>query len=170
VIIRRNDRLFNRIDSFTRFYKQTIMSMHRSQPVEGLSPLAFAMLNEVAGAGEITVTELAQRMGISMPNCSRYLRWLIRDGYLIRRQNSDDRRVYHTALTEQGVRTIARALEHTKERATPLINRLSDREVERIVESMDYIEEVFSRIHGETEDQDEPPDQTVTRSRPSRFD
>ena len=138
---------FHRIDRFTRFYKCTIMDFHRKQSVKGLSPLEFAILNEIASPEKKQISAVAERMNLSMPNCSRYVRWLIEGGYVEKIQDLEDKRVFYIRPTDKGKKIIKNALQETKKRAMNFIVQFNQKEIEKIIESMDFIEESFSRVH-----------------------
>ena len=141
------DALFDRIDSFTRFYRDTVMSVHRRQPVEGVSPLQFAILNELSGSSMLPVSTLADRMGISLPNCSRAVRTMLKAGLLEKVRDSHDRRILRLSVSRRGLALIRSALNRTRIQALEYIGQMTQEERVGVAEAMDRIESVFSRIH-----------------------
>jgi DNA-binding MarR family transcriptional regulator len=66
----------------------------------------------VATEGEPTVKELAERLGLSLPGCSRAVDHLVRRGLMDRREDAADRRMKRVSVTpagEEAVRTVGDA-------------------------------------------------------------
>lgn len=138
--------LFKRIDKFTCFYKTKIMSFHRNQSVKGLSPLEFTILNEIATPEKMQVSLIAHRLNLSMPNCSRYVRWLIKGGFAKKKQDDNDKRVFYITPTNKGIDIIKKALLETEKKAMSFISNLSQNEIDKLIECMDFIEDTFSEM------------------------
>ena len=66
----------------------------------------------VTADGEPTVKELAERLGLSLPGCSRAVDHLVRRGLMDRREDAADRRMKRVSVTpagEEAVRTVSDA-------------------------------------------------------------
>ena len=61
-------------------------------------------------ADEVSVKELADRLGLSLPGASRMVDGLLRRGWLERREDPDDRRMKRVGITAAG-RTIINRIE-----------------------------------------------------------
>jgi DNA-binding MarR family transcriptional regulator len=53
-------------------------------------------------AREVSVKELSDRLGLSMPGASRMVESLLRRGWLERREDTDDRRIKRVGITDAG--------------------------------------------------------------------
>jgi DNA-binding MarR family transcriptional regulator len=53
-------------------------------------------------AREVSVKELSETLGLSMPGASRMVESLLRRGWLERREDPDDRRVKRVGITDEG--------------------------------------------------------------------
>jgi DNA-binding MarR family transcriptional regulator len=53
-------------------------------------------------AREVSVKELSDRLGLSMPGASRMVESLLRRGWLVRREDTDDRRIKRVGITNAG--------------------------------------------------------------------
>ena len=62
----------------------------------------FRYLEAIHELGRPTVTEVAQRLEITKASVTEGIYKLIRQGYVVKTQSSDDRRVFHLYLTETG--------------------------------------------------------------------
>jgi DNA-binding MarR family transcriptional regulator len=72
-----------------------------------LSFTQFKALSVAAG-GEPTVKELAERLGLSLPGCSRAVDHLVRRGLLDRREDPEDRRCKRLTVTGAGSELVHR--------------------------------------------------------------
>lgn len=136
--------LFERINTFTSFYQSTVMSVHRCQNVKGLSPLEFSLLNELHCIGKVKVSVLAAHLNLSMPNCSRYINWLIRDGFVNKTQDEIDKRVFFVKLSDNGKNIIDKTLEQTKVQAMKMIMQFSEDQISDVIKAMNTIENTIN--------------------------
>jgi DNA-binding MarR family transcriptional regulator len=90
------------------------------------------------GGSELSVKELSDRLGLSLPGASRIVEALMRRGWLERREDPDDRRMKRVRITDEGRKVLARieaarlagledyAASLTPEQRTRLSSALSD--------------------------------------------
>jgi DNA-binding MarR family transcriptional regulator len=87
---------------------------------------------------EVSVKELSDRLGLSLPGASRMIDTLLRRGWLERREDPDDRRMKRVRITDEGRKVLDRiesarlagledyAASLTPEQRTRLSSALSD--------------------------------------------
>jgi DNA-binding MarR family transcriptional regulator len=90
------------------------------------------------GGSEVSVKELSDRLGLSLPGASRIVDALLRRGWLERREDPDDRRMKRVGITAEGRKALDRietarlagledyAASLTPEQRTRLSSALSD--------------------------------------------
>jgi DNA-binding MarR family transcriptional regulator len=90
------------------------------------------------GGSEVSVKELSDRLGLSLPGASRIVDALMRRGWLERREDPDDRRMKRVRITDEGRKVLDRieaarlagledyAASLTPEQRTRLSSALSD--------------------------------------------
>ena len=90
------------------------------------------------GGSEVSVKELSDRLGLSLPGASRIVDALLRRGWLERREDPDDRRMKRIGITAEGRKALDRietarlagledyAASLTPEQRTRLSSALSD--------------------------------------------
>jgi DNA-binding MarR family transcriptional regulator len=90
------------------------------------------------GGSELSVKELSDRLGLSLPGASRIVDALMRRGWLERREDPDDRRMKRVRITDEGRKVLDRieaarlagledyAASLTPEQRTRLSSALSD--------------------------------------------
>src|SRR6266498_497816 len=69
----------------------------------GLRPDEYAIYSAVLEAGPLTISELAQVMGMPLTTVSDYVRTMAARGHALRSRNPADSRSYLVSLTEDGV-------------------------------------------------------------------
>jgi DNA-binding MarR family transcriptional regulator len=60
------------------------------------------------GGSELSVKEMSDRLGLSLPGASRIVDALMRRGWLERREDPDDRRMKRVRITDEGRKVLAR--------------------------------------------------------------
>jgi DNA-binding MarR family transcriptional regulator len=60
------------------------------------------------GGSELSVKELSDRLGLSLPGASRIVDALLRRGWLERREDPDDRRMKRVRITAEGQKVLER--------------------------------------------------------------
>jgi DNA-binding MarR family transcriptional regulator len=90
------------------------------------------------GGSELSVKEMSDRLGLSLPGASRIVDALMRRGWLERREDPDDRRMKRVRITDEGRKVLDRieaarlagledyAASLTPEQRTRLSSALSD--------------------------------------------
>ena len=73
----------------------------------GISISQCHILDVLAEGGDLTMQQLAKRMFKSVSTMTRVVSQLVRRGYVKRRQDPEDRRVVHVAITPQGKAVVA---------------------------------------------------------------
>jgi len=73
----------------------------------GISISQCHILDVLAEEGDLTMQQLAKRMYKSVSTMTRVVSQLVRRGYVKRRQDPEDRRVVHVAITPQGKAVVA---------------------------------------------------------------
>ena len=105
---------------------------------EGLAVGAAQLfvLREVAKAGVLTVTELAQRTATSQSSVSEVVSRLAARGLVLRGQSADDRRRAAITLTPAGEALLAHSAETVQERMLAAFRRLSPARQEALASSL----------------------------------
>jgi DNA-binding MarR family transcriptional regulator len=87
-----------------------------------------ALLQIVHRAPQSKMSELAQRLGVSMANLTNMTDRLIKNRLINRLPDSHDRRVVRIELTGKGQRTINAYLDNKRSHMKDILSRFSDRE------------------------------------------
>jgi DNA-binding MarR family transcriptional regulator len=86
-----------------------------------------------------TVKDLAARMGLSLPGASRAADALLRRGWVVRREDEQDRRMKRLAITEDGRDVLRRVEQARLAGLEELIQQLPARDLDRLSAAIDPI-------------------------------
>ena len=87
---------------FNDFYEEVIQSSMVKNQDTAVSKLEFKLLHTVYRHERLMISEVSEILNISLPNCSRYVKTSIEDGYIKKQIDLDDKRIYYISLTEKG--------------------------------------------------------------------
>ena len=103
----------------------------------GLSFTHFHIVSLLERHGEMPMSRLAEMLDISLPNASGVVDRLEEAGFIERRRVPDDRRVVLVRASDAGRRKLAEADVLKDEMVQRLLDRLDDRELERLSAAVD---------------------------------
>ncbi len=87
---------------FNDFYEEVIQSSIVKNQDTAVSKLEFKLLHTVYRHERLMISEVSEILNISLPNCSRYVKTAIEDGYIQKQIDLEDKRIYFISLTEKG--------------------------------------------------------------------
>ena len=99
-----------------------------------LSPPQAAMLDWVAHSPGIGVQEIAKGIGVTPPTVSVAIRKLVRDGWIERRNDPDDRRARPLYLSDKGEEMIAQLHQHRAKMLQFFLSGLEPDEQEQLID------------------------------------
>ncbi|ANE41071.1 MarR family transcriptional regulator [Fervidobacterium ngatamarikiense] len=104
----------------------------------------FDLLQRVYFNGPQTMTKLSQSLGIAKSTTSGLVMRLVRDGFLNRRRDETDRRVFKVEITPLGERVIKAVIEMRVKYIEEVITQISEDKTKLIHEALDALYEVIS--------------------------
>ncbi|KRN18681.1 MarR family transcriptional regulator [Lacticaseibacillus camelliae] len=124
--------------TFTQLFSALAQEMvqNRSQNGLGLTRLQGLALRSVNQRPGITMTELAQQIGITNPQLTRIVTTLEDRGLVKREHNPENRRVVNVQSTEQGVALIAQNVEAVAARYDQALQTLTPAEQTTLVRDL----------------------------------
>jgi DNA-binding MarR family transcriptional regulator len=90
----------------------------------GLTPHGLTVLSSLEQGAALTQRELARRCGVAPSTLNHTVDHLERAGWIERRRDAADRRLVRLALTETGLRQLARVQEAAATRMEPMLDHL----------------------------------------------
>ncbi|WP_448377896.1 MarR family winged helix-turn-helix transcriptional regulator [Fervidobacterium sp.] len=104
----------------------------------------FDLLQRVYFNGPQTMTKLSQSLGIAKSTTSGLVMRLVRDGFLNRRRDETDRRVFKVEITPLGEQVIKAVIEMRVKYIEEVIKQISEDKTKLIHEALDALYKVIS--------------------------
>jgi DNA-binding MarR family transcriptional regulator len=104
----------------------------------------FDLLQRVYFNGPQTMTKLSQSLGIAKSTTSGLVMRLVRDGFLNRRRDETDRRVFKVEITPLGEQVIKAVIEMRVKYIEEVIKQIPEDKTKLIHEALDALYEVIS--------------------------
>jgi len=105
----------------------------------------FAIMDILERGGEANMTDLAKAMDVTTSAMTGVVDRLVRDGYVSRSHDLEDRRIIHIKLTPKGARTVRTAIEDRKKATIKMFGVISQEEREKYLSILEHIKEHLNR-------------------------
>lgn len=109
------------------------ISQNRSLDEFGLTRLQAITLRNVYRQSGITMTQLAQKIGITRPQLTRIIDTLEERGLVSRHHNDDNHRVINVLRTEKGKKVVKKHMDLIQSRIQKLVDTLDDEDQKALV-------------------------------------
>lgn len=105
----------------------------------GMTPQQYWLMRHLRRAGPLSISELAQALGITTGSATVACKRLEKAGILTRARQVEDERVVLVALTEQGNAQIDALRQQKREVLTGLLDVLDQREQEELQQMVEHL-------------------------------
>lgn len=129
---------------FNDIYEEVIQNTFKKNQHEAVSKLEFNLLHTVYRHDSLTVSEVSELLNISLPNCSRYIKNAISAGYMTKRADQYDKRIYFIALSEAGKAIVEATLANFSNDISEHLNTLDAQDLDRLNDSFTNINSALS--------------------------
>jgi len=123
-----------------RVMHQWLHTSRRFARQHGLSVAQIMVLRQLQFGGPCSVSDLAQRMGVTNAAASQILDRLVDQGLVVRRENPADRRSKSVALTSQGDQILASATQWHRAWLETWLGNFSSAEAELLSRALDALD------------------------------
>lgn len=113
---------------------------------EGLTHVQILLLNFLLDRGNVTVSTVAEFMGVTMAAASSLLDRLEKGGLVTRDRSATDRRVVHVSLTPGGRETIEKFTARRRKKLQLLTCRMGSKETKSYLSSMKHMLDTLEKI------------------------
>jgi len=93
-----------------------------------------------------SMKELSQDMGVSLSTMTRAVDLLVRDGFIVRKENPTDRREVRVELTRKGEEMYIKLNQCSEQYAADIINQIPSDKRKNLLESLDLLNQAIDRI------------------------
>ena len=122
--------------------------MRRNRQAELTVP-QFRALIFVSHSENASLSEMAEHLGLSLPATSRMVESLVKRGWILRQNRSNDRRCVSLSLTTRGTAVLRAAVESTQVSLSARLKSLSPKELSAISEAMRILSRAFAPENGQ---------------------
>lgn len=102
--------------------------------VSGITGSQFFVLQKINAKGRLTVSEVAEKLSVSLSAITALVDRLVQAGLVVRSRDDQDRRLVWLEATEKGKEILARCMEGRKQVAAKYFGQLSDEDLEKLLE------------------------------------
>ena len=106
-----------------------------------ITPPQLIILELLHKLGESGMTDLAHILNVTTAAMTGIVARLVRDGYVVRASDPDDRRIVRVRLTSKGVRTVKNMLEYRKKMIVKIFSVISKNERDEYLKILEHIME-----------------------------
>ncbi len=124
---------------------RSIRMQLRSHRHQDISVPQFRILIFINKHTDASLSEVADHIGLTLPTLSKMVDLLVTRGWVMRSPCPEDRRRLQLGLTARGKVMLDQALESTRTSLARSFEGFSPDDLDRIVNSMDQLQSVFSR-------------------------
>jgi DNA-binding MarR family transcriptional regulator len=111
-----------------------------------ISPLLSKILNLVHEEGITTASILSRKLNVSIPNISRSINTLNALEYIIKKQDSSDKRIIYLSLSPKALAHISKVSSSSDEKFLKRFNVLSLEEVQELSQSFSTIQDLIIKM------------------------
>ena len=131
------------VDTLDSLHKKIQEELGAAYGISHLTIPLFQYINAIYDLGSPTLTELAERLNITRASVSVGIAKLLRTGYVIKTQSSEDRRVVHVCLSEAGNNLVKAKFKALQEYSAFILGALTEREARQFKEILSRIVILF---------------------------
>ena len=117
----------------------------RSHRGHDLSVPQFRTLTFINRNPEVSLSHLADHLGLTLPSTSKLVDGLVNQKIIIRHESKEDRRRLTLALTKNGQDILRVAREATQNHLKDVLRRLSAEELSTVVRAMNLLQPLFTK-------------------------
>ncbi len=141
------------LDSFFPKLEEVLMELVRrlhnelaGQMVSGITRSQFFVLKKISAKGRLTVSEVAEELGVSLSAVTALVDRLVKNGLAMRSRDERDRRLVWLEATSKGKRVLDKCIDARRKVSVKFFGQLPKEDLEKLVE---IYERVLSQIKAE---------------------
>lgn len=128
--------LFDQLASLIASAHQLHFEMTKDLPMDDITPLQYEILEFLSVKQPITLSQLSECKGMSMPNTSREIKKLTDKGLCEKLDDAEDRRKQYVRLSASGEARMAECFAHMKQLFMQRVEGAQDTELAKISEAI----------------------------------
>jgi DNA-binding MarR family transcriptional regulator len=128
------EKYFSRLEEVFLELVRTLHSELANQMVSGITGSQFFVLKKINEKGRMTVSEVAEELGVSLSAITALVNRLVNNGLALRTRDLIDRRLVWLEATDQGADVVMRCMEGRKKVAVKYFGQLPEKDMEKLIE------------------------------------
>lgn len=128
------DKYFARLEEV---FVEMVRRLHNElaeQMVSGITGSQFFVLKKINSKGRLTVSEVADELGVSLSAITALVDRLVKAGMALRTRDEQDRRLVWLEATDKGKDILGKCTESRRKVAMKYFGKLSESDLEKLVE------------------------------------
>lgn len=140
-----NINLSKRVERMVFLIPEVLKRLFRgiSEDSINLPPAQTKVLHTIGHKGQQKMSELSQFLGVEMSTMTVVVDALVKQGYVQRKSDENDRRVVLVDLTAKGKENFKKIKEQMKKNITKLFANLSEANQNKMIDSFEKIYKIF---------------------------
>ncbi|MFX4262635.1 MarR family winged helix-turn-helix transcriptional regulator [Pelotomaculum propionicicum] len=102
--------------------------------VSGITGSQFFVLQKINAKGRLTVSEVADKLSVSLSAITALVDRLVQAGLVVRSRDEKDRRLVWLEATDKGKEILSRCIEGRRQVAIKYFGQLPDQDLEKLLE------------------------------------
>ncbi|HPZ43171.1 MAG TPA: MarR family transcriptional regulator [Bacillota bacterium] len=128
------EKYFSRLEEVFLELVRTLHSELANQMVSGITGSQFFVLKKINERGRMTVSEVAEELGVSLSAITALVNRMVNNGLAVRTRDLTDRRLVWLEATEQGADVMRRCLEGRRKVAEKYFGQIPEEDMEKLIE------------------------------------
>jgi len=115
--------------------------------VHGFTTTQCYTLLEISKFGSLSMNEISEKMNLNSSTMTRILDKLVRDEYILRCKDDNDKRIVIVSLTEKGIEAASKLNDSVKSYYKKIIQNIPEGQVEEILKSVNILQKAFEKAN-----------------------
>lgn len=115
--------------------------------VHGFTTTQCYTLLEISKFGSLSMNEISEKMNLNSSTMTRILDKLVRDEYILRCKDDNDKRIVIVSLTEKGIEAASKLSDSVKSYYKKIIENIPEGQVEEILKSVNILQKAFEKAN-----------------------
>jgi DNA-binding MarR family transcriptional regulator len=133
------EKYFSRLEEVFLELVRTLHGELANQMVSGITGSQFFVLKKIFQKGRLTVSEVAEELGVSLSAITALVNRLVNNGLAVRSRDEEDRRLVWLEATDKGVEVLSRCMEGRRKVAEKYFGQLPKKDLEKLIEIYERI-------------------------------
>jgi len=133
------DKYFSRLEAVFMEMVRRLHSELAGQMIPGITGSQYLVLNAINSQGRLTVSEVAEKLGVSLSAITALVNRLVKAGLVARSRDELDRRMVWLEATEQGKETLAKCMESRRKVTSKYFSQLTVEDMKKLIEIYDKV-------------------------------